>query len=101
MGSKVATVVFAAIVGSVILFLGVPRTIAAFVVLPGQQVLQSVQSGETVDRQKLESFVALQRRALAWVHSGRVWRDLAVGQRNKRFGDSGYYYGRYRTYYTD
>ena len=77
---KAATALLAVILGAAVLYLGLPRTIAAFALLPGNQTLRLIQKGETVEREKLEALVASRRRGLAWVDSGRMWSDLALAQ---------------------
>ncbi len=77
---KAATALLAIILGALVLYLGLPRTIAAFALLPGNQTLRLIQEGETVAREKLEVLVASRERALAWVDSGRMWSDLALAQ---------------------
>lgn len=77
---KAATALLAIILGAVVLYLGLPRTIAAFALLPGNQTLRLIQNGEAAKREKLEALAASRRRALAWVDSGRMWSDLALAQ---------------------
>lgn len=77
---KAATALLAVTLGALVLYLGLPRTIAAFALLPGNQTLSLIQKGETVEPEKLEALAASRRRALAWVDSGRMWSDLALAQ---------------------
>lgn len=77
---KAATVLLAVMLGALVLYLGLPRTIAAFALLPGNQTLRLIQNGETVKREKLEALVESRKLALAWVDSGRTWSDLALAQ---------------------
>lgn len=70
----------AAIAGLTLLYLVVPRTIGAFLALPGNHILQSVRHGEAVDDQALEALAASRRRAAGWMESGRLWSDLALAE---------------------
>jgi len=63
-----------------LLYLGAPRTIAAFVSLPGDYVLERIQIGESVSTRNLETLIISRERALAWVEVGRVQTDLALAQ---------------------
>ena len=63
-----------------LLYLGAPRTIAAFVSLPGDYVLEQIQIRESVSTRNLEILIISRERALAWVEAGRVQTDLALAQ---------------------
>ena len=63
-----------------LLYLGVPRTIAAFVSLPGDYWLEQIQIRESVSARNLETLIISRERALAWVEAGRVLTDLALAQ---------------------
>ena len=70
----------ALLAGAVLLSLGLPRTIASVITVPGNAVLKSIQSLEPVSRQDLDLLIASQRRSLAWGESGRKWTDLGLAQ---------------------
>ncbi len=63
-----------------LLYLGAPRTIAAFVGLPGNYPLEQIQIGESESAKSLEILITSRERALVWVESGRVLTDLALAQ---------------------
>jgi len=63
-----------------LLYLGAPRTIAAFVSLPGDYVLERIQIRESVSARNLETLIISRERALVWVEAGRVQTDLALAQ---------------------
>ncbi len=63
-----------------LLYLGAPRTIAAFVSLPGDYWLEQIQIRESVSARDLEILIVSRERALAWVEAGRVQTDLAFAQ---------------------
>ncbi len=63
-----------------LLYLGAPRTIASFVSLPGDYVLERIQIRESVSARNLETLIISRERALAWVEAGRVQTDLALAQ---------------------
>ena len=63
-----------------LLYLGAPRTIAAFVSLPGDYPLEQIQNRESVSARDLEILTISRERALAWVEAGRVQTELALAQ---------------------
>ena len=63
-----------------LLYLGAPRTIAAFVSLPGDYLLEQIQIRESLSTRDLEILIISRERALAWVEAGRVQTDLALAQ---------------------
>jgi len=63
-----------------LLYLGAPRTIAAFVSLPGDYPLEQIQNRESVSARDLEILIVSRERALAWVEAGRVLTELALAQ---------------------
>ncbi len=63
-----------------LLYLGAPRTIAAFVSLPGNALLERIQIGESLSARDLEILIVSRERALAWVEAGRVQTDLALAR---------------------
>ncbi len=63
-----------------LLYLAVPRTVAGFIMQPGNRVLNDIQEGGAIDEQALVALVESRRRAAEWIDSGRLWSDLAVAQ---------------------
>ncbi len=61
-------------------YLGAPRTIAAFVSLPGDYPLEQIQIRESVSARDLEILIVSRERSLAWVQAGRVQTELALAQ---------------------
>ena len=78
--NRAVTIVLVAIAAAAILYLGIPRTIAAFIMLPDDRTLRNIRAGEAVEPQRLEWFVTSRRRALAWIESGRVRNDLGLAE---------------------
>ncbi len=76
-----------------LLYLGAPRTIAAFVSLPGDYLLERIQIRESVSVGDLKILIVSRERALAWVEAGRVQTDLALAQMvlAKASGEDGAY----------
>ncbi len=72
--------VLAFLAGLALLYLAVPRAVAGFIMLPGNQVLNDIQDGGAIDEQALVALVESRRRAAGWIDSGRLWSDLAVAQ---------------------
>ncbi len=68
------------VAGLALLYLAVPRTVAGFIMQPGNRVLNDIQAGGEIDEQALVALVESRRRAAGWIDSGRLWSDLAVAQ---------------------
>lgn len=66
--------------GVLVLGLAVPRTIAAFQLLPGDPVLESVRSGKAVSREQLQALMESRKDAREWLPSGRIQGDLALAR---------------------
>lgn len=66
------------LVGAGLLYLALPRTVAAVLMLPGDPLLERIREREPVDKNDLEILVRSRERALAWVESGRVHTDLGL-----------------------
>ena len=64
-----------------LLYLGAPRTIAAFVSLPGDYLLEQIQIRESVSTRNLETLIISRERALTWVEAGPVHTDLSLASR--------------------
>ena len=69
-----------AVAGLILLTLAVPRTIAAFLLFPGSQTVDSLRMGETVDDQTLKVLIASRHQAAGWIESASIWRDLALAE---------------------
>jgi hypothetical protein len=68
------------IAGVSLLYLGVPRFIAAVVTLPSGPILNKIQTNRTVDAKALDIFIKSQKRGLQWNESARRWTDLGLAQ---------------------
>ncbi len=75
-----ATLALALIAGAVLVVAGIPRTIAAFIMLPGGPVLREIQNLRPVEREKLDVLIVAQGRGLFFDESGRKWTDLGLAQ---------------------
>ena len=78
--SRVAGSLLPLLLAMSLLYLGAPRTIAAFVSLPGNVLLEQIQIGESLSARDLEILIVSRERALAWVEAGRVQTDLALAR---------------------
>jgi len=65
--------------GIALLWLATPRTMAAFMNLPGDPVLQAMQTDQPVTSDDLRGFIISRENALAWIDAGRTWTDLSLG----------------------
>ncbi len=68
--------------GLALIWLAIPRTMAAFINLPGDPVLRAIQLGEPVTGDDLNGFIASREHALEWIDTGRAWTDLGLGYLN-------------------
>ncbi len=67
-------------VGAGLLYLALPRTVAAVLMLPGDPVIVRLQERQAVEPAALEILIRSRRRALAWVRSGRALTDLGLAR---------------------
>ncbi len=74
------TLALALIAGAVLVVAGIPRTIAAFTVLPGNPVLREIQNLRPVERDNLDVLIDSQGRGLLFGETGRKWTDLGLAQ---------------------
>ena len=75
-----ATLALALVAGAVLLVAGIPRTIAAFTLLPGYPVLWEIQHLRPVARDSLDVLIAALGRGLFFGETGRKWTDLGLAQ---------------------
>lgn len=68
------------VVGAGLLYLTLPRTIAAIVKLPGSPVLARIQDRKPVGAEDLATLITARRRALSWADSGRDHAVLGLAQ---------------------
>ncbi len=68
------------LLAAVLLYLAVPRTIAAFLERPEDSTLLMLQFGGPVSVAELERLIASQERALEWHESGRLYTDLGLAK---------------------
>lgn len=68
------------IAGVALLYLGIPRFIAAVVTLPSGPILNKIQTNRDVDAEALDILVKSQKRGLQWNESARRWTDLGLAQ---------------------
>jgi hypothetical protein len=61
-----------------LLWLAVPRTMAAFLHVPGDLILRSIQTNQTVSNEDLHQFIVSRQNALEWVDGGRTWSDQGL-----------------------
>lgn len=84
---KATAALLSLFVGAVLLYLVAPRTIAAFVMLPGNQALRDVQEQRPLADEDLATLAASRERALSWAESGQMWSDLALVQLLEAFAE--------------
>lgn len=77
---NIPAALLALVVGVIILYLAVPRTMAAFLKIPGDPILNNMQMGKEVSPEELEYLTSTRKRALAWLPEGRTWTDMGMAQ---------------------
>lgn len=63
-----------------LLYLSIPRTVAAFLALPGNSVFAHVQRGDKVSLADVRKLATSRRKALKWVDSPRDWAELGYAE---------------------
>ena len=77
---SVSAVAIALVLGMALLWLGVPRLVAAFLMLPGDSTLSRLQEQQAIAPNELETVIESRAAALRWVSSGRLYTDRALGR---------------------
>lgn len=70
-------IILAAALGGALLWLGAPRLLAAFAMLPGDPALFALEHNRPVSTEDLRTLAAGRAAAARWVGSGRVLTELA------------------------
>lgn len=73
-------VALAALTGCGLLYLAVPRTVAAFLALPGDAVMKKVQAGDPIGAEEARTLALSRHNALAWTPSPSAWSELAYAE---------------------
>jgi tetratricopeptide (TPR) repeat protein len=79
--------------GAGLLYLGVPRLMAAIANLPGDRVYTEIQDGFTPRRDSFDTLLKARLEAAEWVESGRDWTDigaayLLIARHDRAAGDA-------------
>ena len=64
--------------GIALVYLAVPRTMAAFLHLPGNPILETIQTGGSASGAELQILADSRENGLTWVDAGRAWTDLSL-----------------------
>lgn len=75
-GAPVLAVV--AVVSAVLLYLAVPRTVAAFLALPERHLLADIRGGGDADKEALQALIDSRRRASEWSKPALYSSELAL-----------------------
>jgi hypothetical protein len=78
--SRLPTAILGIALSIALLALTVPRTMAAFLALPGDYVLSRIQDGRAVTPAQLDTLAASRKRALEWVASALLYTDLRLAE---------------------
>jgi hypothetical protein len=82
-GSPVAigtNTLLAFIIGSILLSLGVPRTLNAFLLLPSDRIMEKILNRDPVTLEELLLVIRSEKRSIFWSESERNWADLSLAQ---------------------
>ena len=63
-----------------VLYLSIPRTVAAFLALPGNPVFSRVQRGEPVLLEDVQTLAASRHRVVVWADWPSAWSELAYAE---------------------
>lgn len=78
MPKKVPVVAATLLLAGGLSYLAIPRTIAAVLAIPGNVVLENIQTGRTVSKRDLNLLIKSREDVLRWVDSGRYRTDLGL-----------------------
>lgn len=77
---KLIVALMTLLLGALLLYLALPRTLAFIIALPGDPALTRIQEGAPVADADLETLIAAREKALLWAASGRFLTDLALAR---------------------
>ena len=77
---RAVTVCLAAVFGVAMLYFGVPRTVAAVLLMPGDGPLQQLQNERAPSESGVEAIIASRTAAMDWIDEGRLWTDRGLGR---------------------
>ena len=86
---KWATVVVALASAAGLLYLSIPRTVAAFFALPGDSVFERVQRGEAVSLEDVRTLATSRQRAVLWADWPSEWSDLGYAEHEIAYRERG------------
>jgi hypothetical protein len=78
--SRIVTIGIAAILGVLMLYAAVPRTVAAVLMMPGDRPLQLLQNGRQPTTAEIEPIVSSRTAAAGWIDQGRLWTDRSLAR---------------------
>ena len=89
MPKKLSAITITLLLVSGLSYLAIPRTIAAVMMVPGNVVLEDIQTGRSVSNRDLRLLVKSRQDGLRWIDSGRVRTDLGLAWLLLAEGDAG------------
>ncbi|MGE5146039.1 MAG: hypothetical protein ACM3N5_04785, partial [Candidatus Eiseniibacteriota bacterium] len=77
---RTVTIGLGAVLCVAMLYLAVPRLVAAVLLFPGNGPLQALQSGRLPAPSELDAIVRSRTAALGWVDQGSLWNDRSLAR---------------------
>lgn len=88
-GRKWTAVLVALASAAGILYLSIPRMVAAFFALPGDSVFERVQRGEAVSLDDVRTLATSRQRAVLWADWPSEWSDLGYAEHEIAYRERG------------
>jgi hypothetical protein len=79
-GARTVTIGLGALLGVLMLYFGVPRNIAAVLLLPGDRPLHVLQNGRVPPANQIEAIVSSRTAASHWIEEGRLLTDRSLAR---------------------
>jgi hypothetical protein len=79
-GARTVTIGLGALLGALMLYFGVPRTVAAVLLMPGDRPLHILQNGRVPPPDQIEAIVSSRTAASHWIEHGRLLTDRALAR---------------------
>lgn len=77
---RAVTIGFGAVLCVVMLYLAVPRLVAAVLLFPGNGPLHALENGRVPATPQLEAVVSSRSAAMGWIDEGSLWNDRALAR---------------------
>lgn len=79
-GARIAVIGLGALLGVLMLYFAVPRTVAAVLLMPGERPLHVLQNGRLPSTPEIEAIVNSRTAAAHWIEQGRLLTDRSLAR---------------------